>query len=82
VVGEQILKSSSAASPPCPARVCTRASRIPYCCAPDVTEASHLKAVVSATDPQAFVIVSPAQEILGRGFLPLKPDGENSQQRG
>jgi uncharacterized membrane-anchored protein YitT (DUF2179 family) len=40
-------------------------------CALTVTEANHLKAVVNASDPQAFVIVSPAQEILGRGFLPL-----------
>jgi hypothetical protein len=46
-------------------------------CALTVTEANHLKTVVSATDPQAFVIVSPAQEILGRGFLPLKPEEES-----
>lgn len=37
-----------------------------------VTEVPHLKSLVSQTDPQAFVIVSPAREILGRGFLPLK----------
>jgi len=51
-------------------------------CALTVTEANHLKAVVSATDPQAFVIVSPAQEILGRGFLPLKPEEGQGQQKG
>lgn len=37
-----------------------------------VTEVSHLKAVVSQQDPDAFVIVTPAQEILGRGFRPLE----------
>jgi len=40
-------------------------------CALTVTEVNHLKALVNSADPQAFVIVSPAQEILGRGFLPL-----------
>jgi uncharacterized membrane protein len=40
-------------------------------CALTVTEINNLKAVVSAEDPQAFVIVSPAQEVLGRGFNPL-----------
>jgi uncharacterized membrane protein len=37
-----------------------------------VTEMSRLKAIVSAVDPNAFVIVSPAREVLGRGFQPLK----------
>jgi len=36
-----------------------------------VTEMPHLKSVVSAEDPNAFVIVSPATEVLGRGFQPL-----------
>jgi uncharacterized membrane protein len=36
-----------------------------------LTEMQHLKALVSAKDPNAFVIVAPAQEILGRGFNPL-----------
>lgn len=40
-------------------------------CALTVTEVHNLKAVVAKEDPQAFVIVSPAQEILGRGFNPL-----------
>ena len=41
-----------------------------------VTEVNHLKALVSESDPAAFVIVMPAQEILGRGFQPLgtEPD--------
>ena len=36
-----------------------------------VTEMSHLKALVSAEDPNAFMIVSPASEVLGRGFQPF-----------
>lgn len=43
-------------------------------CALTITEVAHLKSLVSQTDPQAFVIVSPAQEVLGRGFLPLKAE--------
>jgi uncharacterized membrane protein len=39
-----------------------------------VTEVNHLKTLVISVDPQAFIIVSPAQEILGRGFTPLKTD--------
>jgi uncharacterized membrane protein len=39
-----------------------------------VTEVNHLKSLVSKADPQAFVIVMPAQEILGRGFQPLKTE--------
>jgi uncharacterized membrane protein len=42
-------------------------------CALTVTEVSHLKKLVSQADPQAFVVVTHAQEILGRGFIPLQP---------
>ena len=41
-------------------------------CALTVTEIANLKAIVTAQDPQAFVIVTPAQEVLGKGFLPLQ----------
>jgi uncharacterized membrane protein len=37
-----------------------------------VTEVPQMKAIVSAEDPNAFVIVSPAQGIFGRGFAPLE----------
>jgi uncharacterized membrane protein len=37
-----------------------------------VTEMARLKDAVRAEDPNAFVIVAPAQEILGRGFQPLE----------
>jgi uncharacterized membrane protein len=43
-------------------------------CALTVTEAHNLKSAVAKEDPQAFVIVSPAQEILGRGFNPLEEE--------
>ncbi len=36
-----------------------------------VTEMAQLKALVNEEDPNAFVIVTPAQEVLGRGFQPL-----------
>lgn len=36
-----------------------------------VTEAAQLKAMVSEIDAHAFMIVSPAQEVLGFGFQPL-----------
>ncbi|MCG3119202.1 MAG: hypothetical protein ALAOOOJD_01547 [bacterium] len=37
-----------------------------------ISEADSLKSTVKAEDPEAFVIVMPAQEIMGRGFQPLK----------
>lgn len=40
-------------------------------CALTVTEVHNLKHSVAQEDPGAFVVVSPAQEILGRGFDPL-----------
>lgn len=33
-----------------------------------VTEVNHLKQLVSMSDPNAFMVVTPAQEVLGRGF--------------
>lgn len=43
-------------------------------CALTVTEVHTLKSAVAKEDPKAFVIVSPAQEILGRGFNPLEEE--------
>lgn len=40
-------------------------------CALTVTEVHNLKSAVAREDPAAFVVVSAAQEILGRGFNPL-----------
>lgn len=37
-----------------------------------VTEVAELKAIVKESDPIAFVVVTPAQEVLGKGFLSNK----------
>lgn len=47
-------------------------------CALTVTEVHNLKTAVAKEDAQAFVIVSPAQEILGRGFNPLEENAADS----
>jgi uncharacterized membrane protein len=52
----------------------TGAERTVLMCAVTVTEVHNLKSSVAKEDPQAFVIVSPAQEVLGRGFNPLEED--------
>jgi hypothetical protein len=36
-----------------------------------ITEMNHLKALVDEEDPNAFVVVSPAREVFGRGFSKL-----------
>lgn len=43
-------------------------------CALTITEVPQLRNLVSRVDPHAFVIVSPAQEVFGRGFMPLEKD--------
>lgn len=40
-----------------------------------VTEVPQLKALLSSEDPNAFVVVSPAQDVFGRGFSPLEEAG-------
>lgn len=52
----------------------TGSERSVLICALTVTEAHNLKVAVAKEDPQAFVVVSPAQEILGRGFNPLEEE--------
>ncbi len=47
-------------------------------CALTVTEVPQLRSLVSQADPNAFVIVSPAQEVFGQGFMPLSKDEERS----
>jgi uncharacterized membrane protein len=49
----------------------THQARSVLMCALTVTEVAHLKSLVHAEDPGAFVTISPAQEILGKGFVPL-----------
>lgn len=43
-------------------------------CALTITEVSQLKELVRAEDPDAFVIVVPTHEVLGRGFISLHED--------
>lgn len=50
----------------------TGEERLVLMCALTVTEVHNLKAAVAMEDPQAFVIVSPVQEVLGLGFNPLE----------
>ncbi|OGO38814.1 MAG: hypothetical protein A2W35_17485 [Chloroflexi bacterium RBG_16_57_11] len=40
-------------------------------CALTVTEIPQVKDLVAQVDPNAFVVVMPAREVLGKGFLPL-----------
>jgi uncharacterized membrane-anchored protein YitT (DUF2179 family) len=40
-------------------------------CVLTVTEVAQLKALVKKIDQQAFVVISPAQEVMGRGFATL-----------
>jgi uncharacterized membrane protein len=48
-------------------------------CALTVTEVHNLKHAIAKEDPDAFVVVSAAQEILGRGFNPLmEPEGKKT----
>ena len=49
----------------------TGSERSVLLCALTVTEVHNLKSIVAQEDPHAFVIVSPTQEILGRGFNEL-----------
>ncbi len=49
----------------------TGQTRAVLMCAITVTEVNHLKALVVQQDPKAFVIVTPAEEVLGLGFNPL-----------
>jgi len=39
-----------------------------------VTEINQLKYLVAQTDPEAFVIISPAQSVFGSGFAPLEEE--------
>jgi len=43
-------------------------------CALTITEVPQLKALVSETDGNAFVVVIPAQGVFGKGFMPLEKE--------
>jgi hypothetical protein len=57
-------------------RMYTGAARTVLMCALTVTEVARLRAIVSAHDPKAVLIVSPAQEVSGGGFAPLRETRE------
>jgi uncharacterized membrane protein len=48
-------------------------------CALTVTEAPNLRSLVLAEDPRAFVMLAPAQDVLGEGFLALQTEAEDDQ---
>ncbi len=52
----------------------TRRPHTVLLCALTVTEVGQLKDLVSAEDPQAFITLTPAQEVLGKGFAPLREE--------
>jgi uncharacterized membrane protein/uncharacterized protein YaaQ len=58
----------------------TRRQHTVLMCALTVTEVAHLRALVNAQDPEAFVTITPAQEVLGKGFASLdREEAEESQ---
>jgi hypothetical protein len=74
-VADRILKDMNRGATALPGRgMYTGKEHSVLLCALTVTEVGQLKALVHAEDSNAFVIVSPVQEILGRGFSPLKED--------
>jgi uncharacterized membrane protein len=52
----------------------THQPRAVLMCALTVTEVAHLKHIVASLDPGAFVMISPVQEALGKGFVPLQDE--------
>ncbi len=42
-------------------------------CAVTDVQVSHLERIVGQVDPEAFVIISPAEEVRGKGFRPFEP---------
>jgi len=71
-VSQRILSDMGRGVTAMPAKgMYTGTDRTVLMCALTVTEVHNLKAAVASEDPNAFVIVSAAQEVLGRGFNPL-----------
>jgi uncharacterized membrane protein len=52
----------------------THVARTVLMCALTVTEVAHLKELVHIEDSEAFVTITPAQEVLGKGFASLQED--------
>ena len=72
-VAERILSTMKRGVTGLPGRgMYTGSAHTVLMCALTITEVQHLKALVNSEDPNAFMIVIPAQEILGKGFNPLQ----------
>jgi uncharacterized membrane protein len=50
----------------------TGEARTVLLCAVEATDIAHLKSLVYAVDPEAFIVVNPAHDIIGRNFSQLK----------
>jgi len=50
----------------------TGSQRMVLLCAVKASEIAYLKSLVYTTDPQAFIVVNPAHDIIGHNFSPLK----------
>lgn len=51
--------------------MCSGEERTVLMSALTATEIAELKSIIKEIDPQAFVIVSPARNVLGEGFEPI-----------
>lgn len=75
LVSEKILKDMNRGVTALPGTgMYTRQEHTILMCALTVTEVAQLKDLVAGADPRAFIMISPAQEVLGRGFAPLQEE--------
>ena len=51
-------------------------------CAIHPTEVHQLRAIVQSVDPQAFLVINPAQEVVGRGFDTFRERSRRTHQEG
>ena len=74
-VGEKILKDMRRGVTALSGKgMYTGAAHDVLICALTLTEVNQIKTLVKEADSKAFVIVIPAQEVLGRGFMPLETE--------
>jgi hypothetical protein len=77
IIGEQVLKDMRRGATALQGEgLYTGDQRQVLLCALTATEVNQLKSLVYKNDPQAFMIVSPAREVLGKGFMPLASEQE------
>jgi uncharacterized membrane protein len=74
-VSEQILKELRRGVTAIPGTgMYTGKSHMVLMCALTTTEIPQLKTIVAEVDPGAFVVVTPAQQVFGLGFIPLREE--------